>query len=78
MISVHLIGPDSPLNSKMCINDLSTGCSAPHARQGSTQGGQGNLVWICCVAQRGRCLVRSSPRDTKSYDLDFSTALYLK
>ena len=65
MIDVHLIGPDGPLNSKMCINDLGTGCSAPHARQGSTQGGQSNLVGVCCVAQGGRCLVRSSPRDTK-------------
>ena len=64
LISVHLIGSDGPLNCKMCINDLRTGCSTPHARQGSTQGGQSNLIWVCCVAQRWRCLVCPSPGNT--------------
>ena len=76
---VHLIGPDGPLNCKMCINDLSTGSSTPHTRQSTTKGSQSNLIWVCCVAQRWRSLVGSSPRDKyKSQIWKFASTVYLK
>ena len=75
----HLVGPDGPLNCKMCINDLCTWSSTSHARQGTAQGGQSNLIWVCCIAQRWRSLVRSSPRDKYKRQIwGLASTVYLK